>query len=295
MRERERLLEVAGDRLLVGVDEDQVVRLGLLGDQAVERVRGRARRARPRASPTPAWVSESRGDAGVLRVDLERRQAAVGGQRASEPERAVPAERADLEDPPRTDRLREQVQELALVGGDGDVRQPAGGRRVPGVDQGDVLGHEHREVVVDVRSRARRGLGRRREGRGGRRERGGRAEALGRGDVDAARASARCRAHRRPGSWSTGAPRERGGDRLRLLRAGGDHPDLAGAADRVVASARRARAAAWGSRARRPSDASGDAERLVARGTARRRARRGPCRAAATSKRGSRPPRSVGA
>ena len=50
--------------------------------------------------------------------------AAVRRQRAREPEGAVPAERADLEDPPRADRLREQVQELALVRRDGDVRQP---------------------------------------------------------------------------------------------------------------------------------------------------------------------------
>jgi hypothetical protein len=49
------------------------------------------------------------GDVGGAAIDLERDQPAAGRQRPCEPDRAVAAERADLEDPPRADRAREQV------------------------------------------------------------------------------------------------------------------------------------------------------------------------------------------
>ena len=63
-------------------------------------------------------------DLGACRVGFERDEPAVGGKAAREPDRAVAAERADLQDAARADRLREQHQQLALVGRDIDPRQP---------------------------------------------------------------------------------------------------------------------------------------------------------------------------
>jgi hypothetical protein len=49
----------------------------------------------------------------VLRIDLERDELPVRRQRARQPDRAVAAKRADLEDALRADGLRQHVQELA--------------------------------------------------------------------------------------------------------------------------------------------------------------------------------------
>jgi hypothetical protein len=56
-------------------------------------------------------------------VELEADELPAVGQCAPHPDGAVPTERADLENPARVDRPRQQVQKLALRRGDGDVGQ----------------------------------------------------------------------------------------------------------------------------------------------------------------------------
>src|SRR5262249_47025908 len=84
--------------------------------------------------------------------ELERDDAAAGREGPREPDRAVPAERAELEDPPRAADPSEEVEELPLGRRDvdrrqarGRVRLERGGERV--VRRGDRVG----EVTVDLR------------------------------------------------------------------------------------------------------------------------------------------------
>ena len=73
-------------------------------------------RAGPRAS---GWAGQAcRGevrarDLGVERIDFERDEATVGGEGAAEPDRAVAAERPELEDAARVGELREYGEEFA--------------------------------------------------------------------------------------------------------------------------------------------------------------------------------------
>ena len=52
------------------------------------------------------------GHVGMLRIELQRDEVAARRQRAREPDRAVAAERADLEDAPRAQHLREKMSSL---------------------------------------------------------------------------------------------------------------------------------------------------------------------------------------
>ena len=179
-----------------------------------ERVRRDARRARGRSR---AWSAGRRR------------------QGASEPEGAVPAERADSRIRRAPTDCASRCRSLPWLAATAMSGSPPAAAAWPGVDQGDVLGHRAPRSTRRpcVQSSAAVSTGRReaprRSSRGRRR-----AEALRGGDVDEPERPLRCRARPRPASSVTGAPRERGGDRLGLLRAGGDHPDLAGAADGVV-------------------------------------------------------------
>ena len=221
-----------------------------------------------------------RGDRGVRRGDLERRERAVGGQRAGQPDGAVPAERPDLQDPPSPERPARSGAGACP----GSAR-----RRCPGSPAATALarvstsatssGTSDAEVVVDRRPqvRPRRRAGARRPWPASRR----------RGDVDepegpfgAQGARGGCHGDRRA--------TERRGDRVGLLRTGGDDPDLARARGWRRTSATPAAAEAWGSRARRPSTRTGR-RAPRARGTGTRRARRDPCRAAGRRTRGCRP------
>ena len=140
----QRPLEVVGRVHLVGVDEHEVERLGLLGGELRQRVERLADAQVDELGQARAGDVRG-GELGVARVGLERDQATIRRQRARQPDRAVAAERADLEDRARADRAREQVQELALAGRDGDRRQAGGG-----------VGRERRvEVAVARRSAAR--------------------------------------------------------------------------------------------------------------------------------------------
>ena len=90
------------------------------------------------------------GDRDVLRVGLERDQPATGGERTREPDRAVAAQRADLEDSPRTLDPCQEHQELALAGRDVVRRQLRLGIRPDGCIQGRIGLHEKIcDVAVD--------------------------------------------------------------------------------------------------------------------------------------------------
>jgi hypothetical protein len=71
----------------------------------------------------------------MLRVVLERDELAVVRQGASHPDRRVAGESPDLEDPPRANHPRQQVQELAHRRIDLDRRQTRGIRALDGLAQ----------------------------------------------------------------------------------------------------------------------------------------------------------------
>jgi hypothetical protein len=56
------------------------------------------------------------GSFGIGRIDLERDEMSAGGKATREPNRAVAAKRADLQNLPRADGARQQHEELALIG-----------------------------------------------------------------------------------------------------------------------------------------------------------------------------------
>ena len=122
MRECQRGLHVAGNIGLVGVDEDEIKRLRPLLAQSRERVESRAlHNLNPSAETRAAAILAGHRHMGG--VQLQGHKLPGGGQGARQPDRAVPAERADLQDAARTDGERQELQELALTGGHLDVRE----------------------------------------------------------------------------------------------------------------------------------------------------------------------------
>src|SRR5690606_3533501 len=89
------------------------------------------------------------GHLGVPRVVLQGDQPPVGGQGAAQPDGAVAAERADLQDPAGALHRGEEVQELAVGGGDGDGREP-GGRAVAQRGRQGVVGGVGEEAAGEV-------------------------------------------------------------------------------------------------------------------------------------------------
>src|SRR5262249_19165715 len=90
----------------------------------------RAADAQIDAGRQPRGLDVRARDLRVARIELERDDASPFGERAREPDRAVAAERTDLEDAARPEHEREQVKELALRGRDRNRRQARGGARV---------------------------------------------------------------------------------------------------------------------------------------------------------------------
>ena len=123
-RQTQRPHEVIGITRLVGVDEDQVERtrrLRLEQRQRVDRAsdadvdaigKSRAREVRPR-------------DVRVHRIRLQRGQRAARRQCPGQPDGAVPAERADLENVSCAVTAREQRKKLPFVRRDLVLRQPS--------------------------------------------------------------------------------------------------------------------------------------------------------------------------
>src|SRR5207237_4040918 len=62
-------------------------------------------------------------DLGVLWIELHRDQASAGAHASSQPDRGVAGQRSELEDRPRIDNPRQQLQEFSLVRRDGNRRQ----------------------------------------------------------------------------------------------------------------------------------------------------------------------------
>ena len=86
----------------------------------------------------------------VLRVRFERHDPAVGGQRASHPDRAVAAQGADLEDVADAVQAGEQVEQLAHARRDVDRRQAGRFARLHGrLDRRIGLDDQVREVAIN--------------------------------------------------------------------------------------------------------------------------------------------------
>ena len=64
------------------------------------------------------------GDFHVLRVDFQRDDLAIRRHCSSQPDRAVAAQRTDLQDPLGADHSRNEMQEFSEVRRDGDLWQP---------------------------------------------------------------------------------------------------------------------------------------------------------------------------
>ena len=97
-QELERQLEVLRRARLVGVDEDQIERPAPSSIERAAAHRAPARRAARRALRARARSMFGGGDLGVVGIELQRDQAPAGRQRPRQPDRAVAAERAELED-----------------------------------------------------------------------------------------------------------------------------------------------------------------------------------------------------
>src|SRR5262249_14857956 len=113
-RKTQRPREVVRVARLIRVDEDQVERPAALRGELGQRVE------RPPEAPLddarqPGPGDVGPGDVGVLRLGLERDQAAPGRQGPGEPDRAVAPERADFQNVPRPLEAGQEVQQLALV------------------------------------------------------------------------------------------------------------------------------------------------------------------------------------
>ena len=106
--------EVVGGARLVGVDEDQVERPAPSAASC-----GSVSSARPDAQLDDAGQAGAgdvgAGDLGVLGSASSVIRRPPARQRPRQPDRAVAAERADLQDPPGALQPGQQVQQLALV------------------------------------------------------------------------------------------------------------------------------------------------------------------------------------
>ena len=86
-------------------------------------------------------------DLRAARVELERDETASGDKPARQPDRAVASERADLEDAPGADHLRQKHQQLALIGRDIDRRQACRFARLERCGQRRIVAYE---MVGDI-------------------------------------------------------------------------------------------------------------------------------------------------
>jgi len=133
----ERVAEVFGRARLVRIDEDQIERFLQF---AHERGGG--------PDPDLDEVTEPRrrdvgaGDLRVQRIKLEGHDAAVGGQPPRQPDRAVAAERADLQHSPRVGHAYQQLEHPTLRRRDLDRRQASFNARRHGASKRAVLRYQ---------------------------------------------------------------------------------------------------------------------------------------------------------
>jgi hypothetical protein len=141
--------EVKGIAVFVGVEEDEVEGFGLLGVQLGEGVeRGAEAELDGVGEAGVGDVGES--DLGVMGIELEGDELAAGGKGSGEVDGAVAAEGSDLEDAVGALGFGEELQELALAGGDVDGGEAGGGVGFErGFEDGVGRDKEGVEVVVD--------------------------------------------------------------------------------------------------------------------------------------------------
>ena len=152
-----RPIEVDRVRFLVGVDEHEIERLA--AGQGREHIRSTALTHLDAVGETrPGDVRP--GQCRIDRLRLDAHHAPAFRQRACQPDGGVSAEGPDLEDAPRTGDAGQQVQELAVDGGDLDRRKA---RRVlvvdGGVEGGVVTDEGLGEVAIHASPGVRCGVG----------------------------------------------------------------------------------------------------------------------------------------
>ena len=113
MGELEGGFEVLRALILVGVDEDEVEGAAIVGDKSRKGVEGRALAEGDEISEAGAFKVHL-GDLGIVGIELEREEDSVGREGTGEPDRAVAAEGANLEDGAGALQAREEEEEPAL-------------------------------------------------------------------------------------------------------------------------------------------------------------------------------------
>src|SRR5438874_1910177 len=104
-RQLQRPFEICGDVLLVGVDEDQIKRSAPVGRESRKRLQCVADLHLDYFLQTCAGQISLR-NRGVARVDFERYQVPAWAHPSRQPDRAVSAQGADLQDRARSQHLR---------------------------------------------------------------------------------------------------------------------------------------------------------------------------------------------
>lgn len=127
--EPDRLLQVLRIAALIRVYEREVERL--VGHRGQKRLRVPDPHLDPLREASLGYALA--GHLCAATVELQRDQAPVCGQRPGEVDRAVLAERPDLQDAPRPRDPREDLRELPLARGDPYLRRPGLARAPEGV------------------------------------------------------------------------------------------------------------------------------------------------------------------
>jgi len=148
-RELDGPFKIVGVVGLVGVEEDEVEGLGLLGVEFGEGFE-RGADAEVDERGEAGAVDVGAGDGSVFGLELEGDELAVGGKGAGEPDGGVAAEGPDLEDAACALDAGEKVEQLALAGSDVDGGKTGAGVGFEGVFDALVGGDEGvGEVAVD--------------------------------------------------------------------------------------------------------------------------------------------------
>src|SRR6202035_4497869 len=122
-REFEREFEIFEIGLLIGIDENHVEGPLACRHEFIEQIEGWSFAHFDRPQEFRAG-NVAPGDFYVEMIDFKGDHMAVFGQRATEPNCAITAERADFQDTPGAGKLCEYIKKLAKNGRYVDVRQP---------------------------------------------------------------------------------------------------------------------------------------------------------------------------
>ena len=148
-RELQRPGEIVRYVLLVGVNENEIEGSGPLGGELRQCVKRLAESQVDHLGQT-GTIEIGACHLGVARFRLKRHDAATLRQSACQPDGAVAAKRADLQNSAGIDRPGEQHQQFALIGRHRDLRQARIGARFQRRIKHLVGGHEHlAHILVD--------------------------------------------------------------------------------------------------------------------------------------------------